>query len=140
MTIISYLLSFIHENHRNVICAYSNLSQSTERTTKFHSDERAHLRLRHLIAVAQKTTHFEKSIALEKLVDSCQKTHSFPALTRLVSDIYQLLNKNCSRAFSRKYSLFPRNYVIVGNGRFLQNTSFSQFGPAKAFLPGHVFF
>ena len=81
-----------------------------------------------------------KSISFEKLVDICQKTYSFPALTRSFSDISQLVNNNRSRAFSRKYSLFLSNYGVVGNGGFLQNTSFCQRGLATAFLPGHVFF
>jgi len=141
MNIIPYLLRCIHENDRNMICAYFKLSQSATRTTKFRSDEPAHLRLRHLIAVAQKKLRtLKKSIAFEKLVDSCQKTHSFPALTSSFSDISLLVNKNRSRAFSRKYSQFLRNYAIVRNGRFLQNTSFCQCGLATAFLHGHVFF
>ena len=141
MDIIPYLLRCIHENDRNMICAYSKLSQSATRTTKFRSDEPAHLRLRHLIAVAQKKLRtLKKSIAFEKLVDSSQKTHSFPALTRSFSDISQLVNKNSSRAFSRKYSPFLSNYGIVGNGGFLQNTSLCQRRLATAFLPGHVSF
>lgn len=55
-------------------------------------------------------------------------------LTGSFSDTYQLVNKNGLRAFSRKYSLFPRNYRVVGNGRFVQNTSFCQQVLANAFI------
>ena len=40
------------------------------------------------------------------LVDTYQKTHSFATLTRSFSDTTQLVNKNRTRAFSMKESLF----------------------------------
>ena len=40
------------------------------------------------------------------LVNTYQKTHSFAALTRSFSETTQLVNKNRTRAFSTKYSLY----------------------------------
>ena len=52
------------------------------------------------------------------LVDTYQKTHSFAALTRSFSDTTQLVNKNRTRAFSMKYSLYLIQTLRAKN-RFL---------------------
>ena len=86
MNIVPYLLRCVHENDRNMSCDYSKLGQSGTRTTKFRSDEPAHLRLRHLIAVGQKNCGLWKKASLLKnsLIVVRKRIHSVRSLVRFL--------------------------------------------------------